>query len=315
MRHKWFLRRARVGLTAVVCVVLGCNGGSALFTQDWVRDLFVGSTLLAAALGAAGQADLQGEQGIPGPPGEPGDPGQSAQGAPGVPGAQGEKGETGSPGVKGDPGDPGTPGANGLVSLYIDEFYVVPELIGAHVDDVGYWASAESAPAFYDPANFVRQAVGFKAVIPVGYDGAAQRPLTMRILLYFTPNFERNLACEYFELVALRLRDGQPVETYGSQVDVALTPRTALSEVYLVVDIPINAAQGLNYPANLQPGQVLAFSLMWRDLECRNHGLDYRIVGVEFFESATAQLAGATIEAPGTTYCECGNPPGGGGER
>jgi hypothetical protein len=108
----------------------------------------------------------------------------------------------------------------------------------------------------------------------------------------------------------VRLRDGQPVEQYGDEMWLALDPRDNTDDTFLVVDVPINSPDGLGFPEDLAAGQMLAFGLAWRDKECTWHGADYRILGVEFFESETAALSGATVEEVGDQQnCYCGQPP------
>ena len=81
------------------------------------------------------------------------------------------------------------------------------------------------------------------------------------------------------------------------------------SGTFLVVDLPINTPDGLGLAGDLEAGQMIAFGLAWRDIECAWQGEDYRILGVEFFESETAALSGATIEEVGEQNCWCGHPP------
>jgi hypothetical protein len=154
-------------------------------------------------------------------------------------------------------------------------------------------------------------AIGFKTVIPNRYDAVTQNPVTMRLLLYFTqPNVEvpRPTQCELFEIAGVRMQDGQPIGTYVEPLWLVLTPRMDPGDMFLVVDVPINTPDGLDAAADLAPGQMLAFGLSWVwDAECTDYNDDYRIIGVEFFESETAALAGATIEPVATVRpCECG---------
>jgi len=316
-------------VVSVVVVTIGCAPQDALWLQDWGRDLIFGSTALLAALGAAGQPGPQGEQG---PQGEPGDTGQSAQGAPGVPGEQGPPGDPGEQGPQGRQGDPGPPGDRGpqgdqgpqgergpqgseFFSTFIDEFYIQPDgPLAAHAT----WVSVESNPAFWvdQGQGGYPQAVGFKTIIPNRYDAETQNPVTMRLFLYFdlVSTDDRPTQCEYFELAGVRLSNGQAVQTYGDPVWIVLDPRETSDSMFLVVDLPINSADGLGLPNDLAAGQMLAFGLAWVDQECQDYGEDYQIVGVEFFESDVAALAGATVEAVGNQPCLCGNPPDGGGE-
>jgi hypothetical protein len=70
--------------------------------------------------------------------------------------------------------------------------------------------------------------------------------------------------------------------------------------VFVVIDIPINAQDGLDDPEALAPADLLAFEIATAskpDLSVWHDGGRYELLGVEFFESdpGTSQLAGATI--------------------
>ena len=308
MRSRTGTRKTVLKLVVLctVGVALGCNGGSALWVNDWVRDLAWNSATMLAAVGALGQIGTI--EGPPGPQGEQGIPGQDGQSGQGIPGTPGEQGPQGEPGPQGDPGDPGDPGAPGpagpeFFSVFVDEFFVVPEGTEGHL-----W-SEESAPDFWRPddGGGTKQAIGFKTVIPNRYNAAAQNPITMRILLYFTQPDARPTECEYFEIAGARLQDGQPIQlNYVDPIWLVLDPRVDIGDTFLVVDVPINTADGLNGAA-LAPGEMIGFGLWWVDPECTYYAQDYRIVGVEFFESEATALDGASlVEIAGDPPCLCG---------
>jgi hypothetical protein len=319
---------------------LGCNADKAFFLNDWGRDVLLGSGALTAALAVAGvqaqqaaleaaQAELgvpgapgpQGEPGATGAQGEPGAPGEpGADGADGAPGAAGEPGAQGEPGAsgpQGEPGEPGAPGESGqtgepgpagpeFFSAYVDEFYI---------EEDGDYRSTHSTPAFHQP-------VGWKVAIPQHYD--AGNPITMRLFLHRQLDGRPSANCEVFRLAVVRLRDGSPAEPIDEvflQMDVPIGDTgqdggDPASDVFMIVDLPINTEDGLNLQfreADLQPGQFLTFGMEWAELSNCDGEL-YSILGVEFYESALGQtrVHGARITNSCPDVCDChavGTPP------
>lgn len=261
--------------------------------------------------GAQGNPGDQGQQGDPGQQGSPGDPGvQGTQGDPGLPG---EQGELGPQGPQGEPGPQGLPGEQGPQGEQGEQGLQGPALVGAFVDEFfvydptreDYVATTESNPAFADPAGEFAPAIGWKFAVPRGYDAA--NPITMRLFLYYDTNTSRRVDCEVFKLVSVRLRDGEPVAQYGSDTWIALDVAFEVPEQFLVVDLPLNVVGGLNWQNDLAAGDLLGFGLRWDDGECVDYGLEYRILGVDFFETepGDALLSGAQVLTahPG---CACG---------
>jgi hypothetical protein len=310
----------------MIAGMLGCNFDKALFLQDWARDLLHTSGAIATALAvanlqanqaalAAAQEEMQdqivpgeqGEQGAPGAPGLPGEAGeqgepgaQGEQGLPGEPGAQGEQGLPGEPGLPGAPGLPGPAGPT-LFSTFVDEFWSQNDPNGV--------ISVLAIPRFAAP-------IGWKVAVPNHYD--AGNPVTMRLFLNLRIEEVPPVECQVFRLAVVQAKAGHAREVLG-EVYVTLdipdgsdeTARlfTDRNELFLVVDLPINSPVGLDMAHDLAAAQLLAFGMEWVGNDDAGSGLDYTIWGVEFFESAEAVLAGATLsdECPDGCCDEPGN--------
>jgi hypothetical protein len=68
----------------------------------------------------------------------------------------------------------------------------------------------------------------------------------------------------------------------------------------MVIDLPLNTADGMNLPNDLAAGQLLGVGMQWDEDSsgpCSILGRDYRLMGVEFFESLPGGTSpsGATI--------------------
>jgi hypothetical protein len=125
-------------------------------------------------------------------------------------------------------------------------------------------------------------------------------PVTMRLFM------SRRLAditvpeCQIFRFAAVRRTVGAPIES----VDNILVqfpppgPPTGDGSETLVIDLPINSAEGLNVfvTTPLAVGQLLTFGIEFYDPGCPDFGA-YKLFGVEFFETApdAEVLSGATI--------------------
>jgi hypothetical protein len=114
-----------------------------------------------------------------------------------------------------------------------------------------------------------------------------------------------------FRLAVVRV---QPNDTIGTVDDlyVQLDIPTGLPpNPMLVVDLPINTADGLNlFTTDLAAAHLLSFGMEWYDRECRPfEGASYAIVGVEFFESETATASGITVLPAEPTECFCPDEP------
>lgn len=306
-RHRPFRRRgicialigAMLGGPALLSTS-GCNPGSALFVQDYVRDVLFGAGGLAAAILLGGRTvGPAGEAGRQGPPGESGQDGRPAVGVPGpqgVAGADGPAGPAGPAGADGAPGPAGPQGPAGprgpeLFSIFVDDFFglakgpqgeltvnivpVVEPLLGVNNGPVAFRVSI---PQVYNPGN----------------------PVIMRLFLYRTGPVPED--CFVMRLDARRLISGADVAPYGATKFITLNnapAAPALGEgggLYLVVDLPINDPAGLNFPNDLQRAHFLAFELNTDDASRDGDGR-YMMLGVEFFEvtPGTAQTNDATI--------------------
>lgn len=329
-----------VGCSIAAMSGMACNPGAAFFLQDYGRDLLFGAGATLAAFYAVGQANsaqdaaaaaqdaagaaqnaanaaqdaAQSAQGAPGTPGETGATGPAGPaGAPGADGAPGPAGEQGPPGAAGAPGADGADGTNGapgaqgpqgepgpaFFSVFVNQFFRPPVAFDSSGAPQG-GGDAGDAPDF-------TAAIGWRVIMPNRY--AAGNPITMRLFIDADYTLEEGRAtqCEQFRIAFARMRNGAPAETYGPEQFLLLDVPPNDGQVFLVVDVPINSAGGLNLPNDLAAGQMLGVGMEWSDGECVQFGRDYRLFGVEFFETTPGSevLSGATISAT-QPECICG---------
>jgi hypothetical protein len=311
--------------------------------SEAVRAVVVGGAL-AAALAALGQIDITagGTQGLTGLP-TPGVPGE--QGSTGPTGPQGETGATGPQGPTGPQGEAGiagTDGAPGATGPTGPQGPAGPTGLTGPTGPAGpTGATGPAGPAgpeyfdvlvdeFFDPGgNSIRAyptfaiAHGWKVAVPPRYTPG--NPITMRLFLYgrYRPAQLPEPQCQVFRLITLQVRSGGAIENYGSgeqflklQVPSPESPELVQEDgaswvkILTVVDLPLNVADGLNLPNDLDPGQLLGFGLEWVAPGCPDDGINYRIFEVEFFESAVGQavLSGAEV-SPEIPDCICGEAP------
>lgn len=296
-------------MTRMVCagfaslgLCMGGCGDDFLWLQDYPRDLLF--TGLAAAIllnqpdtdGAVNDGDVvgqpipgaqgpAGEQGPPGPPGQdgedgldgedgqPGIPGeQGLPGLPGNPGAQGPQGPQGPTGPAGPTGGSGSAGADGqtLFEVYTDDFFTTDEteVISLPIDIVSIDEPALSVPG--------SSAVAFRFGVPDSYD--AGNDVVLRLYLNRTGPYDGS--CFIFKIDGRRLQTGQDVQVYGSprwiRVDAPISP----TDVYLVVDLPINSVAGLGGANDLAGGDALAYEM----ITFNSDGGDYQILGASLLE-------------------------------
>jgi len=282
--------------------------------------------------------DCQGPQGEPGAPGEPGPQGEPGEpGPPGPAGQDGEDGTDGSRGLPGEPGPEffdmfvddfftypnhqhGQLSVNDPPVVRIEE----PALGYSSVEagDFGAIAYRFSIPEIYDSGNEVTMRLSFyRQPVCIGgpRDGELCTSDLADCLVEGACVGWRAEKCLVFTLDAVRLRNGQDVTGYGTRLwvrpDVVAVSgvQKGLAEallvgdsdeqegIFWVVDIPINSPDGLDDPTALASGDMLAFEIatlrglsgIWED------GGRYELLGVEFFESQTSALQGATIFRPG----------------
>lgn len=301
-----------VACAGTVALAVGCNPGSALGLQDWGRDLLsAGSGALWAALAAANlpatvadevaqQLEEQAGQEIPGPVGAKGDTGdQGPQGEQGEQGEQGDQGEQGEQGVQGEQGPQGEAGPAGpeYFSVWVDEFQRY------EFERTGPFGAVSST----DPTPDFDQPVGWKVGIPAQYAGG--NPVTLRLFLYYDGTV--NPDCQVFRLGTVRFQNEQSIEVKDNVYIELDLPAGLPDSPMIVVDLPINTADGLNlFATDLAAGQWLAFGMEWYDGECRrDEGQAWTLIGVEFYEAATATLDGATVLAGEPTDCFCPETP------
>jgi hypothetical protein len=180
-----------------------------------------------------------------------------------------------------------------LFSVFIDEFYNVSGV------------SALALPTLIDP-------VAWKVGLPTHYD--PENAVTMRIYMALKTDQEQP-ECPTFGLVPLRLRNGTTLEFYGPEQVYITLEYPALSGGFepddemlgLFIDLPLNTAEGLNLPDDLEAGDLLAFGMEWAGVDCAALGDVFMLLGVEFFESAPDEtsLQGATVSAT-LPDCVCG---------
>jgi hypothetical protein len=263
----------------------------------------------AGADGAQGEQGETGPTGATGPQGETGDAGadgaNGATGATGATGAQGPEGATGATGPQGLEGPTGPAGAAGpeFFDVFVDEFF------GADGLSFRAWPT------------FIR-ARGWKVAIPYRYQAGNQ--VTMRMFLYgrFLPEQLPVPECQVLRLVALRLRNGSALEHYGpleqyltlevppiENAEYVLEDGYCWAKVFMVVDLPLNVADGLALPDDLLPGDLLGFGGEWASPGCPDNGVNFRLYGVEFIESVVGEipLSGAVI-TPEVPDCSCDSP-------
>ena len=272
--YRWKAFRALV-VSSLCLSFVRCGGhGGFLGLEDYQRDVL---SVVGGGLAGALLSNMVAELGLPGD--------QAGQPAPGAPGPQGPPGPT-------------------FFSVYIDQFF------GAQFDD-GF----EIVPVPEDAPTLSADAgpVGYRLVVPSTYDannaavpGADQQarsepnPITMRLFLY--RRGECNGGCFVFTVDARRLQAGDSgPQCYGGtaadcsdgtrwvQVDRVCSDGDGEVSLYFVVDLPLMAG-GLEYP-EIFAGDYLAFELNG----VFDDGGSYRLFGVEFFESAEAQLVNATV--------------------
>jgi len=313
------MRTIRMNWKTSVCLLLGAaliaapgcgKYNDALGLEDWGRDLLFGGGALAIALlkeGPVGPAGPAGEQGPPGPagqpaeatdpiPGEPGlscwdlngngvaDPEEDANGdgvfdtldCAGLPGEPGPAGGSGPAGAQGPAGEPGEGG--GFFSIFVDDFFMAE---GDPSGELPVRVVPIVEPVLPDDSP-----IAYRVAIPQGYDGEQQNRVTMRLFFYRTGG-EPGI-CHMFQIDAARAINGEPIGTYGTTrvVRIVLDGGTIDPQggMLVVVDLPINDdanGHGLDYPADLDAGQFLAFEL--NNTEYNDGGI-YQLLGVEFFE-------------------------------
>lgn len=229
----------------------------------------------------------------------------------GADGADGANGPTGPTG----PAGPSGPDAPNLFDIFVDDFFGLADGVAAGgVND----QLVVNAVLIDEPVlRFEGESpIGFRVAVPPTYTPG--HDVTLRLFLYRT-GFDDEADCFVLTLDPRRLRVGEGIEVYGD--DCAGEPDPACgrrwirldadadfgvvagleNDTLIVVDLPLNSAEGLDLERDLDEadrlagGQFLAFEI--------NKGVDsrdsrhYQLLGVEFFESpaGTAEAAGGTV--------------------
>jgi len=312
---------------AALLIPTGCGGGF-LGLEDYPRDLLfsgLAAAILANRPADAGNADvgvgqplpgIEGEQGPQGPPGPPGATGADGadgpngeQGPAGPEGAQGPQGPAGPAGADGPAGQAGPAGSNGgsgangangadgdtLFETFIDDFFRLATGADGSLEVVNEGTEVPIV-AITEPllsSDPTTSKIGYRVSIPDMYD--AGNDVTMRLLLHRTGEVDGS--CFIFTVDARRLRHGQDIEVYGDTRWVRLDAAAPAavgggSDTFIVIDLPINTAAGLEYPHDLADADALAFEVG----TFRGDGGDYHLLGVDFYES----LAGTALSENGT---------------
>lgn len=248
--------------------------------------------------------DCLGHTGPPGEVGPKGEPGEKGnQGVKGEAGPQGVAGLVGPPGPRGQQGVQGEPGPE-LFSIFIDDF---------HTNDsqqhLSLLRTSIRSPAIgpRNSATGILPAIAFRTPIPNRYTSGNDVILRM----FFHRTGIVNDGCMVFRLDALRLHNGSSLENYGQtqwvRIDQSDTSPSVVTagevntlDAAFVVELPVNSAQGLNYPRDLSSGDLLAFEISTAVLEDNtsfDDGGYYQLLGVEFYESPTGSvsMSGATL--------------------
>lgn len=256
--------------------------------------------------GEAGQ-EIPGPEGPAGPQGPAGPEGPAGpQGPAGADGTDGLNGTNGVDGVDGVDGLDGAPGPQ-LFDFFIEDFFAIAgagniplnlEVPGS--DPVKYVRIAEPALGPPDVQSGAERILAYRFSVPVTYNPGNY--VTMRLSLYRTGAAPES--CFRFRLDARRLSPGSDVQVYGTPQWITMAPDASSLgltppeyHVFWIIDLPINVAapNGLGFPNDLQPGQLLAIELGTTD---HDNGV-YTILGVEVFETMATDAApvvyGATI--------------------
>jgi len=295
--------------------LLGVGSGAllaALAAVNQASDEGATNTTGQAALsapGVEGPAGPEGPQGETGPQGDQGETGAQgdqgetgAQADQGATGAQGDQGETGAQGDQGETGAQGDQGPAGPQGPQGDQGPAGPEFMDVYIDrfrDIE--GGAGNGVSF-------QGAAGWRVAIVQPY--TTPDPLTMRLFM------TRRLAditapdCQVFRLAIVRRIAGAPIETVDNIYLQLPAPGENIQDgsEYLVFDVPINSAAGLDLFMDppLYLGQLLSFGLEFFDPACPDADA-YKLFGAEFFETVAGNesLSGVTILPEVPPGCNC----------
>jgi hypothetical protein len=181
----------------------------------------------------------------------------------------------------------------GFFDLFIDDFFGAVATTPGQLT-VRAVPIIEAALGVPDERTGEIRALAWRFAVPEAYSPG--NAVVLRLFFYRTgPVAAGN--CLLLQVDARRLRSGSDIETYGGSRAVRLDFDPAAvapgAGLYWVVDLPINTPGGLDYPADLAAGQLLAFEL---NTLAHDDGL-YLLLGVEIFETTSPASDGATVFA------------------
>lgn len=313
---KRITRYVYISFSVVLCTLQGC-GNPFLTLEDFQRDLIIGGLAAAVLFNQSTMGDdpagapLPGEDGlncwdlngngVADPEEDVNEDGtidaldcRGVEGPEGPAGSDGTQDQEGTQGPTGPQGLQGAPGPE-FFSIFIDDFFtnrtreqfpVVPVPIDVPVLGTSGFSTVAGEN------GVIPSAVAFRAAIPNTH--TTDKDVTLSLFLYRTGPYDGD--CLVLQLDAVRLRDGSGLETYGStrwiRINVDQIINTKRDDIFLVIDLPINTAAGLDYPS-LAAHEFVAFEIQTVDED----GGAYHLLGAELYSSSagSASIRGAGV--------------------
>lgn len=190
----------------------------------------------------------------------------------------GEDGVDGSTGLDGEDGV-----STFLFNTFVEDFFTVADgsygSIPLEADELPVVEISE--PAFGYCGNTEVDLVAYRVPVPSTYLG--DNDVVMRFFLWRTG--ELNDTCMVFRVDAFRSRHGVGIYQYGAPrfITVETPAEIDLYGTLLVIDLPVNTPNGLDFPADLAQGDLLAVELS--NLAGFSDGGCFTVIGVEFYET------------------------------
>jgi hypothetical protein len=194
-----------------------------------------------------------------------------------------------TPGEDGKDGRDDTDGVNGvdgsifLFNTFVDDFFTVAKgsygSIPLEADELPVVEISEPAFGYCD--NTEVDLVAYRVPIPSTYLG--DNDVVMRFFLWRTG--ELNDTCMVFRLDAFRSSHGLNISQYGAPRFITVDTPAEIDPdgTLLVIDLPVNNPDELDFPANLAQGDLLAVELS--NLAGFSDGGCFAVIGVEFYET------------------------------
>lgn len=198
--------------------------------------------------------------------------------------------------------------------IFIDDFFAA-ESTG--IGDLPVGSASISEPVLGAGSSMAQpfvETVAFRFPIPDSF--TSQNDVTMRIFFYRTGASRGACSAFTFAVDARRLRTGIGIEIYDHTAPAPSVPGrrwvridpddtsgnaangngTDSSDALVVLDLPLNTLAGLDYPNDLEGGDVVAIELSTHHTDGR---AVFQLLGVEFIESGpgVAALRGAIVFA------------------